>query len=285
MLPLALLALLPAQPPAHESANPLYKELLEVGLPVGGDAKAKFPAPSMPDGLDAAKQKAVINQLIAGETNYDEFTRKSVVARELLKIRDIAPSDPNAPARGVDSWFLVHGDFALLEDEKFLDRLLNAGRGGGQGNTLTKDDLAKRKITVADEKRESYGHVEFDFLEKVRLKLTGRTVWTRNGESAVAAGRIDPRFDADPEFPNTWQSIIKEGGQTRYGPAQPYSGAAFYVKLTKLADPAGAVFVEQHVIFLEPKGWFDGANLLRSKLPPAVQQNVRAMRKEWMKGK
>ena len=45
------------------------------------------------------------------------------------------------------------------------------------------------------------------------------------------------------------------------------------------------MFCEQHVIFAEPTGWFDGANLLRSKLPAAVQNNVRTMRREWARQK
>ena len=67
------------------------------------------------------------------------------------------------------------------------------------------------------------------------------------------------------------------------GPPQPYGGAGMYLKITKLHEPAGALFVEQHIVFAEPTGWFDGANLLRSKLPLVVQSNVRDMRREWMK--
>ena len=50
-----------------------------------------------------------------------------------------------------------------------------------------------------------------------------------------------------------------------------------YVKITKLHAPAGAVLVEQHIVYAEPTGWFDGANLLRSKLPLVMQVNVRRM--------
>lgn len=287
MLPLllALSTLSPAQLPSHESANPLYKELLDPGLLVGPDLRAKLPPPSMPDGLDAAKQTAVVRQLIGNDYSYDEFTRKSVVAPQLIRIRDVQPSDPKAPARGVDVYFVAHGDFAALDDDKFRDRLLEVGRGEGRGQTLTRDQLAKRKIvlTAEQEKHESYGFVEFDFLEKVRLRATGRAVWSKNEQSMVAAGVIDPRFQGDPDFPNDWRSITRGAGGAKVGPAQPWSGAAFYLKVTKLAQPAGAVFLEQHVVFAEPTGWFEGANLLRSKLPPVVQNNVRNMRKEWVK--
>jgi hypothetical protein len=241
----------------------------------------------MPDGLDAAKQKAVITGLIGNDYSYEEFTRKSVVAPQLLKIRDVQPSDPQAPARGVDVYFVTYGDFAALDDEKFRSRLLDVGRGEGKGQGLTREQLAKRgiKLTPEQEKHESYGFVEFDFLEKVRIRATGRAVWSKNEQSLVAAGQIDPRFLNDPEFPDDWRSITKEAGGVKVGPPHPWSGAGFYVKVTKLAEPAGTLFVEQHVVFAEPTGWFEGANLLRSKLPLVVQRNVRNMRGEWFKWK
>jgi hypothetical protein len=284
-MPALALPQTPAEPATHEARNPLYKSLLDPGLSVGPDVKAKFPPPTMPDGLDAAKQKAIITNLIANDYTYAEFTRKSIVAPQLLKLRDVTPSDPKAPARGVDVWFVAYGDLNALDDDQFLDRLVNAGKGEGKGKgkALTKEDLAKRKITLGDEKREGYGHIEFDFLEKVHLKATGRAVWTKTDESVLVAAEIDPRFRGDAEFPNQWQPIIKEGGTTKLGPAADWSGAGFYLKITKLTEPVGALFVEQHIIFAEPTGWFNGANLLRSKLPLVVQNNVRTMRKEWAK--
>lgn len=288
LLVFCVLAVAPAADPgAHEAANPLYKELLDPGLNVGPNLRVKLASPVMPDGLDPAKQKAVITQLIGNDYSYEEFSRKSVVAPNLLKIGDAKPSDPMTPARTVDVYFVTHGDFKLLEDDKFLDRLVNAGKGEGKGRSLTREELAKRNIMLKpeDEKREGYGHIEFDFLEKVRLKVTGRAMWSRNAESVVAAGEIDPRFRGDAELGNEWRPITREGGQSKVGQPQPYGGAAFYLKITKLTEPAGAMFVEQHIVFVEPHGWFEGANLLRSKLPIVVQNNVRTMRKEFAKGK
>ncbi len=275
-----------AQPAAkHETDNPLYKNLLETGLPVGNKMTVKFPTPTMPDGLPADKQKAIIQKLIGNDYIYEEFTRNAVVAPQLVKIFDHKGGEPKAPVRGVDVWFVAHGDFKLLEDDKFLDRLVNAGKGDGKGRALTKDELAKRKITIKDEKREGYGHIEFDFLEKVRLSATGHAMWSRTNESVVAAAEIDPRFQKDADFPNRWRPIVKMAGQVKVGDPQPWHGAAMYLKITKLAAPAGAMFIEQHIVFVEPEGWFEGANLLRSKLPPAVQNNVRNMRKEFQKKK
>ena len=63
------------------------------------------------------------------------------------------------------------------------------------------------------------------------------------------------------------------------GESVPYDGAGLYMKITALAQPADAVFVECHIVGIEPQGWFNGANLLLSKLPPAIQNQVRSSRR------
>ena len=39
------------------------------------------------------------------------------------------------------------------------------------------------------------------------------------------------------------------------------------------------MFIEYHVAFIEPEGWFHGTNLLRSKLPIVAQEMVRKFRR------
>jgi hypothetical protein len=279
MFPLLLIAA--AQPAGHDALNPLYHDLRTTGVLIGPDLRAKLPPPVVADGLDAAAQKAAITALDAGDHSWAEFTRDSPVAPQVVRIADVTPSDPAAPARRLTVGFVAHGDFDATDDEKFLDRLLNGGRGDGAGKPVAAADLAKRNITPGE--RERFGHVGFDVLERVKLSVTGRAVWSKTGESVLAAAAIDPRFVGDADFPDQWQSLTKPNGKEKLGPAQPYTGAGLYLKVTKLAAPAGALFVEQHVVFAEPKGWFDGANLLRSKLTPVVQSNVRSMRREWKK--
>jgi hypothetical protein len=223
----------------------------------------------MPDGLNAAGQRAVIAALVGDRYALDEFTRKSVVAPQLLRVRD-AVADPDAPARGVDVWFVAY-------DDRYLRWLmgLQKGEGLGAGRRLTSEELAQRGIEPDDGGREVFRHVEFDLLGRVQLRATVRAVWTMTGESVLIAGEVDPRFRGDPEFPNQWRSAA------RGGTASPWAGAGFYLKITRLAEPAGALFVEQHAVFVESNGWFGGTNLLRPKLPMAVQDQVRALRREW----
>lgn len=280
-LAVAAVLLAPAQPPAkHEDANPLFKSLTANGLAVGTD-KHKFPAPTMPDGLTAAQQTEVIKKLIDGDYDFENFTRDSKVAPNLTKIRDLVVGEKKTTARAVDVWFVLHGDFKKLDDDKFLDKLVGNTKGaGGKGGELKAADLEKRKIPAPNAKTEGYGFVEFDFLDKVRLKATGHAVWSRGAESVVAAAEIDPRFANDQQFPNEWRTITNDDG-VKVGNPNVWAGAGMYLKITKLKEPAGALFVEQHVVFDEPAGWFGGENLLRSKLPIAVQKSVRDMRGEF----
>ena len=115
---------------------------------------------------------------------------------------------------------------------------------------------------------------------RVRICATMQAIQTRSADSLVLAAMLDPRFAADEQFPNCWRPISRDdNGRQHIGAAQPYRTAGWYCKATQLHEPAGALFVEFHVLFDEPVGWFNGANLLRSKLPMVVQEGVRKFRR------
>jgi hypothetical protein len=270
----------------HDPINPLFRELRDPGLAVGMNLHAPLPAPSMANGLDAKAQQAVL-QAVAGEDYaVEELLRKSVVAPHILRLRNITPSDPMAPARGVDVWFVAYGDLKTVANKDFLDRVLRANRNEGKGQDLKSADLARHQITLrpANATHEGYAHVTFGFLDRVEISATGHSFWSQTAGSVLAAAKLDPRFRNDPSFPNQWRSMTRTDEEKfQLGPPQPYEGAGYYVKITRLVEPRGALFVEAHLVFTEPVKWFDGANLLRSKLPPVVQSQVRSLRRELLK--
>jgi hypothetical protein len=274
---------------AHADLNPVYRELRETGVAINAAFHQALPAPTMPDGLDADAQAAVIAK-VARAYPMTAFLRKSVVAPHVLQMDTVDAGDPKFPGRRVDFWFVAYGDLDAISRKDFLDRLLEAGEEekseGDEGRTLTAEELAKRGISVspANKDFESYGHASYELIQKVRLELTGRAFWSRTPESIVTAVMVDPRFRDDAELPNQWRAVARdEFGAKQLGAPQAYDGAGLYAKITRLARPAGALFVECHVVFSEPYGWFDGNNLLGSKVPPVVQSRVRSARRELMR--
>lgn len=268
--------------------NPLWSELRSQGIDVGAGYRIPLPAEKMPDGLAKAAQRKVIEQLIGPDEPIEEYIRPSVVARYLLEIKNLEPSDPKAPARGVDFYFVAYGRLDDLARKDFLDSLLKGNQQQGSAGTITKADLAGRGIRIPpeDQPHEGYGIVDTDLFDRVRLRLTGRSYWSRTAGSVLLAGKIDERFNRDPKYPNQWRPLSRnDDGELTPGPPRPYSGGAYYLKFTRLAEPEGALFGEGHIVFTEPHAWFEGANLLRSKLPPIIENQVREIRRLLLKAK
>lgn len=186
----------------------------------------------------------------------------------------------------MEFYFVAYGRLKTLTNKEVLDRLGGTECNKGEGKTLTAEDLAKRGITIPSDmaKREGFGHGTFNLLDKVQLQVTGQSIWSETTDSLTLAAAVDPRFNNDKEFPNQWRSLEKnDEGDFKKGPPHPYQGAGYYLKVTRLKDPDTALFLECHVYFAEPAAWFQGTNLLRSKLPPVTQDVVRKVRRELKK--
>jgi hypothetical protein len=210
-----------------------------------------------------------------------------VTAPFRCRIRDLDPPDPQSRAFAVDVWFVAHGDLDAITRKEFLEKLMASGDRDRQVHVLTPEELAKRNLKMQpDGKREErYTHAAFTLLNDVRLSATSHTLMTRAPGSLLFASRLDPRFAGDPDFPNQWRPVTRDDlGKPVLGPPRPYTGSGSYLKITRLhPDTAGepnALFVEGHLVFLEPRDWFRGTNLLRSKIPTLVQDQVRSFRKE-----
>lgn len=280
---IALLAFCLALASSSAGAGSIYELLLERGVALDDAATLRLPPPSLPDGVAPAAVRQVLQQIADENHPLDQLLRKSVVAPFVLKITDEKPVAGALPRR-VDLWFVAYGDLKLMSDEDFLK-----GQAGGNNPNgdhaafLTDQELASRQIQP--ERDERYLAATVSLFDRVRVSGVMRTQLTRSDQSVIAAGMLDPRFDRDAQFPNVWRSLGRdENGNLQVGPPHAYHSAGWYCKATKLAEPAGAVLVEFHVVFDEPHGWFNGTNLLRSKLPIVVQDGVRKFRRRLESG-
>ena len=279
-----LLVFANALPVAAADSNPILDALLEHGVAIG-TSRFHLPAPTLPDGLNSRQQQQALAAITDDNHPLDALVRKSVVAPFVLRIKD-EPDAGHGRARRVDVWFVAHGDFDRLSDENFLKQQVDdetkSQQAGSltEGKILTDDQLRDRKLDIVPDER--FLTVNLDLFNRVKVRGTMRARLSRGADSVTLAAMLESQFAQDREFPNAWRSLrIDDAGRVNVGPARPYAGAAWYCKATKLLQPPGAVLFEYHIVFDEPEGWFNGANLLRSKLPLLVQDGVRKFRRRF----
>lgn len=270
------------------AANPLFHDLVGHGIQIA-DKTVKLPEPSLPDGLDAKEQRQVIERLVSKKYSYDQFVRKSPVAPFLLEMNTQEPL-PGRTSRSagriqqVDLWFVAYGDMQTVSDRQLLSQLAGGNRSShAQFESLTEGELHQRHLSAHDGQdfKEGYSRIDLPVLDKVQVSGIVHTTTTHAHGAAVAAAVLDPVLANDDDYPARWRPIARgESSELKQGKPQAYTGLAAYCRVTELLQPAGAMWIECHLVFDEPQGWFNGANLLRSKLPLVVQDSVRNFRRK-----
>ena len=269
--------------------NPVLLQLLQEGIPTEADALVKISAPTMTDGLDAAAQGELIARVAGPKRRVADLLRNSVVAPFVLQIGQAPTPEGQTRVRTVDVWFVAYGRLEQFTSEEFLEKLAEISGSDEKSRLpvtkglLTDQEMRRLNLSWKDTQnhKERYCYSTFALFERVLISATRRVVVTRHPDSVVIAAIVDPRFSHDSDYPNRWRSLKRdELGKYTLGPPQPYVSAGFYAKVTKLEQPPGALFIEHHHVFSEPQGWFQGRNLLRSKLPLVIQDGVRKLRRK-----
>lgn len=268
--------------------NPVYEHLVQEGIPIN-DQAVKLPEPSLSAEADKEAQSEVVHGIAARKKyKYDDFVRKSPVAPFLLEINTAGEAGEGDRVQRIDLWFVAYGKLSDVTDEDLLGQLVGSGSENekGESQSLSDKELKERDLQVesTDDRRESYYQVDSPLLDKVRISGIGHGVTTREATRVLAASLLDPRFLDDPKYPNRWRSIVREpSGKKTLGKQSPYAGFGGYSQVVQLVEPKGALFIECHMAINEPHGWFNGTNLLRSKLPVLMQDNVRTLRRKLAK--
>lgn len=279
-----LLMVLGAQVPeveSHWDGNPLFRELCRSGVVIDGRRVVTLPSPSMPDGLDHKAQLSRIEAIPQRRLPVDRLMRRAIAAPLIVSVGPLSGSESGVRFRSVDLYFIAYGDVELAASEGGGRDLTMSDQG--RVHVLSPEELAARNIAVAPPvaQRTTFAHTIVSVLDRVELAFTSRTVHSRTAESLVIASRLEPGFRSDEQFPNRWRSIDgRSRGKEKLGPPEPYLMHAHYMKVTKLREPRDGLFVELHVAFEQPEGWFGGADLLHSKLRIGVQTGVRSFRRE-----
>jgi hypothetical protein len=283
---LAALSAAPEKSPALK--NPVFEQLLTKGIEMSDGKSYKLRPPILADGLDAAGQLAAIEKAAGTRYPMKDVLMNDYFAPVVTKVRDAKrPAGQEPAVRVIDTWFVIHGDWDILTSKSFLESTTAAENGKSRivlkSGELTAQEQQKRHLTTtstaAVEQRFLYS--TFRLFDRVQVSATRFAVLTREKDTVLAAGRIDPQFDKDAEYPNEWRPLLRDvQANIKTGAAHPFHRAGGYAKITRLKEPANAVFIEFHMIYEEPYGWFDGLSLVKQKVPAMVQEKVRTLRRK-----
>jgi hypothetical protein len=287
---LSLLASLAAVAEGKHSAveNPVFKQLLAEGVKMSDGKSYKLRPPIMANGLDAAGQQAAIAKLATARNSVKDILSNDYFAPVAIKVRDAKRPQGEEPAiHTIDVWFVAHGDWNTLVSKDFLESTTAAENGKNRvvlkSGELTEKEMRNRNLTLTTtaDLEQRFLYTTFWLFDRVQVSATRFSTLTRGKDLILAAGKIDPRFGKDSDYPNEWRPLLRDAqAEIKPGPAHPFTRAGGYAKITRLAESATASFIEFHLIYEEPYGWFDGINLVKQKIPAMVQEKVRTFRRK-----
>jgi len=242
-----------------------------------------LPKPSLQPGQDAAKRKEVLVDL-AGGRGWKHFSRKSISAHVATEVKYIKNADGDRIGHQVHNAFIVHASWDKLKDADLSDQLFL--------ESAPPDNVAARKLDPAEWKaagidaiaeNESFGLVELPLLERVVVRGVMRSVRMVDDDSVTVVWELDPRFTGGASPSNTWAAISEDdSGEWMEGEQHPYRGAGGYLHISRLTELENACLVEMRMVLHEPKDWFRGSAVLRSKLPLLLQQGAKDFRRKVM---
>jgi hypothetical protein len=271
--------------PEH-AQNSIYEALRTTGLKAEG-AVAVLPEPLLRDGMPAAEQRATVLKLLESTKALDDFVAPGVSATIKSKLHDWPGTTGNV--RGFDIYFVVHAKLEQIDPDDISGqgkKNANADAGGMhfEGSVLEDDEVKKLGITPAG-KMDRFGRIECSLLDKVEAKMTNRSLGTRSKGSLVVATRTLADLSGNDALESKWRAVDRRAGKISSGPWQPYAGIIAYTKASRLDFCPGALFVEIHGAFAEPKGWFGGRGILKSKISIVANDKIRELRREIAKRK
>jgi hypothetical protein len=270
--------------PGH-AQNSVYAGVLGEGLKING-ATVKLPGPRLGDGQSAEAQRDALREVAGSDLRLDELVRKSVTAPYIIKVHDMKAGD--ATIRAVDLWFVVYANIAEFDPAKEAAKADE--KEAEAGNMVFRTRLVKperlRAMGIAERANPAgletwYAHIHGRLLDRIECDVTNKVTATRTKESIVVASQTDPAFDKPGPDSNGWRPVNGGKGQDAVaGASKPYLGGISYAKISRLAFRPGALLVEMHGAFVEPREWFQGSPILRSKFSVVAQDQIRRLRRE-----
>ncbi len=289
-----------ALPTDHEQ-NPVFQANIAEGIAFGEDS-VTLPSPTFHDAQTAEEQREALKELAGTDRGAEALLRNSVTAPFLLRPGDQRGDE--ATLRTGALYFVLHLDFDSIDLEELSGKTeetestfgpVEAGNMRFEGRLLDPADFLENLDSNSNSNSNSdsdsdanlqewFIHTKGRLLDRIIVESTDRLTASRSEHSIVVASKTDPRFDNDDQWPNRWLAIERTRNTESEGESQPYAGSIGYARINRLKGVEGAVLVEAHFAFVEPRAWFDGAPILRSKFSLIAQDQIRKLRRELADG-
>ena len=260
----------------------LLEELTTQGLTFREGVQIKLPAPALAGQLSEEQRTAAKKQL-AGNDDWERFTRDSVVAPVTIKLEYVTDSAGTRVGHNVHSAFVVHAKLESLQDKDLMQQIFGkpeSSNGSGMKVTeLSEADLRDAGVTVekleTGQPRTTYSQIEFVLLDKILLRGVLRTERTAEPGSITIAWQLDPKFASNPKWQGTWTKVGETGTASH-----PYTGWGGFLNVTHVSEAPEMLLFESRMLLHEPSDWFSASNFVRSKLPLAIQEGARNFRRK-----
>lgn len=264
----------------------LLDDLVTKGIEFREGVQVKLPAPTLTGKL-TDEQLAQAKKELAGNDDWERFTRDSVVAPVTIKLEYITDSAGTRVGHSVHSAFVVHAKLASLEDKDLMQQIFGkaeseteSGKSSGMKVTeLSQADLlaagVKSEASESSAARVSYSKVEFTLLDKIQLRGVLKVERTTEPGTTTIAWQLDPAFAADAKLRGSWLKVGEAEAAT-----QPYAGWGGFLNVTRVSEEPEMLLMESRMLLHELPEWFNASNFVRSKLPLAIQEGARNFRRK-----
>lgn len=266
-----------ARPVTAEEAIP---DLTGRGVEVAAGAWAELPRAVVR--FDTSQSPADLRAL-AGSADWERFAADSPTAPVTVVIEPFA-ADGTRLAHKVHAAFTLHAPLERLQADETLRKSLGADEDakGATARPLTAEEVREAGIPADPTGRERLVYLEIPLLNRVTIRGVVRTVTTEHPDGLEMAWQFDPRLLDHERWRATWtRREENELGARVEGEPQPYRGCGGIIAVRKVAADGGLdlLVVESRLVLGEPEAWFQGSNLLRSKIPLSAQEYARSLRR------
>lgn len=275
-----------AEDDSSTTASKQLKLLVELqeGTQFTEEVSASLPAPISLD-TDPGKAKEQLETL-ASKHGWKRFSWNSVNAPVLIKIQAIEDENNNSIGHQVYSAFVAYAPVEKLRDEQLMEATFGkveqeAKKEATSLQKLEPDDLEALSLNADLPDGEAYARITFPILKKVIVNGIINMQTRDTGRAVQLAWKLQSDIEKEPA---TWYAM-KPNAVGTLVPTEPkeYQGLAGYMSVTQTGIDENQLLIETHLLIHEPKDWFSGSRLLRSKLATLMQENARSLRRKLRK--